>query len=137
MIKFATILIAAAAFSSPAVAQNSNITLRVDSGSIMTSNGGEYASANTGAPLTVGEKVMVNAGSSATLIYDSGCSVSYNAPGVYNVPSECHKAAWASTGHSNGMNAAIIAGTALVGAVIINSMKDAPVGPLSTGVRHF
>lgn len=137
MIKLATVLLAAAAFSAPAFAQDSSITLRVDSGTVMSSTGGEYASATTGASLSVGEKIMVNAGSSATAIYDGGCTVSFNAPGVYQVPAECTKAGWANSGHANGMNAAIIVGAAVLGAAAIESMGDEPVGPLSTGIRHL
>lgn len=137
MIKFATILIAAAAFSAPAFAQDTNITLRVDSGSAMASTGGEYMSANTGKPLVAGEKLMVNAGSSITVVYENGCSRTYDAPGVYEVSSQCTKGGWTNGDHANGMNAAIIIGTGVIGAALLNSENNTGVGPLSAGIRHL
>ena len=82
MSKFATLLIAAsAAFAAPAFAQNdAGILLRVDSGTVLSSTGGEYQAANTGKPLTVGEKLMVNAGSSATAVFEGGCTVQFSEP---------------------------------------------------------
>lgn len=138
MTKFAAVLLAAsAAFAAPAFAQDSSITLRVDSGTVMSSTGGEYASASTGKSLAVGEKLMINAGSSATAVYDGGCTVEFKEPGVYEVPAECTRAAWTNSGRGNGMNAAIIIGAGLVGAAVINSQGSEDVGPLSNGVRHL
>ncbi len=138
MTKLAAVLFAATAvFAAPAFAQDSSITLRVDSGTVMSSTGGEYASANTGKPLVVGEKLMVNAGSSATAVYDDGCTVEFKEPGVYEVPGECKKAAWINNGGNNGMNAAIIVGAGVIGAALINSEDSVDVGPLSSGVRHL
>lgn len=138
MTKFAAFLLAtSAAFAAPAFAQDDSITLRVDAGSVMSSTGGEYASANTGKPLVVGEKLMVNAGSAATAVYESGCTVEFKEPGVYEVPAECKKVAWINGGAGNGMNAAIIIGAGVIGAALIDSMGDEPVGPLSPGVRHL
>ena len=138
MTKFAAILLAAsAAFAAPAFAQdNSSITLRVDTGSVMSSTGGEFASANTGKPLAVGEKLMINAGSSATAVYEGGCTVEFKEAGVFEVPGECKKAAWANNGGA-GKNAAIIIGAGVIGAALINSGDNEDVGPLSTGVRHL
>lgn len=129
-------LVASAAFAAPTFAQDSSITLRVDSGTVMTSAGGDYQSANTGKPVSVGEKVMVNAGSSATLVYDGGCTVSFTAPGVYEVPGSCSRAAAWNTG-GNGKNAAIIIGTGVVIGALLNAEDNTDVGPLSNGVRHF
>ena len=143
MTKFAAVLIAVtSAFAAPAFAQDSGITLRVDSGSVMTSAGGEYASANTGKPLAAGERIMVSAGSSATALYDGGCVVEFKEPGVYQVPATCTKAGWAKgSGSNNALNVGIIVGAGLVGAAILNSDDEVPVGPLSTGpngnIRHF
>ncbi len=136
MTKFAAILLAAsAAFAAPAFAQDSSITLRVDSGTVMSSTGGEYASANTGKPLAVGEKLMINAGSSATAVYEGGCTVEFKDAGVYEVPGECKKAAWANSGSGNGMNAAIIVGAGVIGAALLNSEDSVDVAPISTGGR--
>lgn len=138
MTKFAAILLAAsAAFAAPAFAQDgSAITLRVDTGSVMSSNGGEFSSANTGKPLAAGEKLMINAGSSATAVYEGGCTVSFKDAGVFEVPGEC-KAGWNTNGGGAGKNAAIIIGAGVIGAALINSADKEDVGPLSTGVRHL
>ena len=143
MKKFAAVLIAASsALAAPAFAQDGSITLRVDSGSVMTSAGGEYESASTGKQLAVGERVMVNAGSSATVLYAGGCAVEFKEPGVYSVPATCTRGGWANgSGSNNAMNAGIIIGAAAIGAAILEGMGDEPVGPLSTGpngtIRHF
>jgi hypothetical protein len=139
MTKLTVILLAAcAAFATPAFAQDDRgITLRVDAGTVMSSTGSEYVSANTGKPLVVGEKLMVNAGSSATAVYEGGCTVEFKEAGVYEVPGECKKAAWINSGSGNGMNAAVIVGAAVIGAALLNSEDSVDVGPLSTGARHL
>ncbi len=135
----ASALIAAAgALALPAFAQDndSKITLRVEAGSVMASTGGQYQSANTGKPLVTGEKIMVNAGSAAAAVFENGCTVEFRRPGIYEVPGDCRKVAWINHGNA-GMNAAVIVGAGLIGAVLINPAGDTPVGPLSTGIRHF
>ncbi|RYE54847.1 MAG: hypothetical protein EOP18_06825 [Rhizobiaceae bacterium] len=136
MSKFTTVLIAASAlFAAPAFAQNdANIVLRVDSGTVLSSTGGEYQAANTGKPLAVGEKIMVNAGSSATALFDGGCMVSFSQPGVYSVPAEC-KGTRLSAGQGSG--ALIIAGAAIIGAAALDQMDKEDVGPLSNGIPHI
>lgn len=136
MTKLAAVLLAAsAAFAAPAFADDSGITLRVDSGTVMSSTGGEYASANTGKPLVVGEKLMINAGSSATAVYEGGCTVVFQYAGVYEVPRECNRAAAFFPSGSNGMAAAVIIGAGVIGAAVIGSQDEVDVGPLSTGAR--
>lgn len=140
MIKYAAALLAVSAvFAAPAIAQDqsNNITLQVDSGSIMTSTGGDYASANNGQALVVGEKVMVNAGSSAVALFSNGCKVEFRQPGVYTVPSECRAAAWTNSGHASGMNAGIIIGAGVLAGAVIGSGNNTPAGPLSASIRHF
>lgn len=138
MTKIAAALIAAAAaFATPAFAQDPvSATLQVESGSIMTSNGGEYASASSGQSLAAGQKVMVNAGSTGFLTYGNGCKIKLDQPGVYTVPSECN-AIPGKSGGSSAMNAGIIAISALVAAGVIENEDKTPNGPLSTGIRHF
>ena len=140
MKKYAAIMFAAATvFAAPAFAQEGPTTLRVDSGTVMTSNGGEYQSANTGRPLAAGDKVMVNAGGSATLVYGNGCTMKLEQAGVYTVPATCSAATWTSS-TSNGMSAFIIAGAALLGAAAVENAGDndtLDTAPLSTGVVHF
>lgn len=140
MTKLAVALLAAASlFAGSAVAQSqdNNITLQVDTGSVMTSTGGDYASANSGQMLVVGEKVMVNAGSSAVAIFKNGCRVEFRQPGVYTVPAECRAAGWTNGSHASGSNALIIAGTAVAIGAVIGGQNNTPNGPLSAGIRHF
>lgn len=133
----AALLAAAAAFATPAFAQEPvSATLQVESGSIMTSAGGEYASASSGQSLAAGQKVMVNDGSSGFLTYGNGCKIKLDQPGIYTVPSQCN-AVPGQTGGSSAMNAGIIAISALVAAGVIENEDKTPAGPLSTGIRHF
>ncbi|MBN8715994.1 MAG: hypothetical protein J0H95_03345 [Xanthomonadales bacterium] len=140
MTKFAAALIAASvAFAAPAFAQeqNNSIVIQINAGSAMTSTGGDYMTANSGQPVAVGEKVMVNAGSAATLVYKNGCKMELRQPGVYTVPADCKVAGWTNNGTASGANAAIIAGVAAIGAAVLANEKDVPVGPLSASIRHF
>ena len=136
MTKFAAVLFAAsAAFAAPAFAQDSAITLRVDSGSVMTSAGGEFQAANTGKTLVAGERLMVNAGAAATAVYDGGCTVSFSEPGTYAVPATC-TVSTSPARSGNGAGAAVIVGAAVLGAVAIDQMGDKEdVAPISTGGR--
>lgn len=136
MTKFAAVLFAASvAFAAPAFAQDQNATLQIDSGSVMVSTGGDYASASNGQALASGQKVMVNEGSSATLVYGNGCKMELTQPGVYTVPDQCNAVATNGNGGSNGTNAAIIVGAAAVAGALIDNEEDHAPGPVSGGVR--
>ena len=130
------LLAAAAAVSAPAFAQDTTATLRVDNGSAMASDGGQFETANTGRALDAGDKVMVNPDSKVTLVYGNDCTMVLDAPGVYTVPGACSRAAWARTG-SPGKSALVIVGAGLIGAAVLESMDKTPPGPLSASVRHF
>lgn len=125
------------------------IVLEAKTGSVMASNGGEYQSVSTGKRLAVGESLMVGEGSNATVVYyytnANGdvvrrCTERYVGANTYVVDDSCVPAAAAWTG-ARSPGAVWIVGAALVGAAIIESMGDSPVGPLSTGpngqIRHF
>lgn len=136
MTKFAAVLFAASvAFAAPAFAQDQNATLQIDSGSVMVSTGGDYASASNGQALASGQKVMVNEGSSATLVYGNGCKMQLRQPGVYTVPDQCNAVAANGHGGANGTNAAIIVGAAAVAGALIDNEEDHAPGPVSGGVR--
>lgn len=136
MTKFAAVLIAASvAFAAPAFAQDQNVTLQIDSGSVMASTGGDYASASNGQTLASGQKIMVNEASSATLLYGNGCKMQLSQPGVYTVPSECNAVAMNNGGSSSGTNTAIIVGTAAVAGALIDNEDNHEPGPISGGVR--
>ncbi|WP_374555902.1 hypothetical protein [Thermomonas sp.] len=138
MTKLAAALFAASvAFATPAFAQDSGTaTLRVESGSIMTSTGGDYVTATSGQNLEAGQKVMVNENSVGILTYGNGCKIKLDVPGVYAVPNDC-KAIAAKAGAGSNMSAGIIALSALVAAGLINNEENTPAGPLSNGIRHF
>lgn len=138
MTKLAAVLFAASvAFAAPAFAQDSGTaTLQVENGSIMTSTGGDYVTATTGQNLQAGQKLMVGENSVGVLTYGNGCKIKLDVPGVYSVPNDCRAMA-AKAGGTSGMNAGIIAMSALVAAGLIGNEENIPVGPLSNGIRHF
>lgn len=140
MSKFAAAFIAASlAFSAPVLAQDPAIVLRVDSGTALTSTGGDFASANTGTALIVGEKVLINEQSSAVVVYEDGCEIRFDKPGVYEVPSVCTRGAWVTDPVSH-VNTWVVVGAALIGAALIgggsgDDIVEPPPPPLSTGSR--
>lgn len=138
MTKLAAVLLAASvAFAAPAFAQDSGTaTLQVESGSIMTSTGGDYVTATSGQNLQAGQKLMVSENSVGVLTYGNGCKIKLDVPGVYSVPNDCRAIA-AKAGGTSGMSAGIIAVSALVAAGLIENEDNTPAGPLSNGIRHF
>jgi len=87
MTKLKTLLTTAVALAlaGPAFAQNNAITLQVNAGQVMTSTGGEFVPAASGAALVPGEKLMVTAGASATAVYPNGAGINFTVPGVYTI----------------------------------------------------
>lgn len=131
MNKFAK-LIAASAFAvaaSPAFAQEPVATLQVETGTVMTSEGGEFQTARSGEGLNVGERIMLSENSVAVVRYPNGCVRRYDAPGVYPVPSVCTPMAGRYSGQTDWRAAGIITGVALVGAAILASMDDVDDAP--------
>ena len=108
-------------------------------GSVMVSTGGDYESAKVGSLLVPNESMMVADGATATVVYfyDNGkrkCTEVYKGPNTYVIDDSCNKAAYL-TGNS-GKSAAIIAGAALLGAVIIgNDSVDVVPQPVSGSSR--
>lgn len=122
MTKFASLMIAASlalTASAAANAADGDITLRVARGSIMTSQGGEFASAQSGKVLFEGERMMVTEGAAATVFYDNDCKREYSAPGVYVIERSCKRGAairgtdWANAGK-------IAAGVGVACAILCN-----------------
>ena len=70
-IRFALALVAASLFA-PAQAQEVIGTLTVNQGTVMTSTGGEFASATTGEAIQAGEQIMVSEGGSASVTFNNG-----------------------------------------------------------------
>ena len=141
----------AATFTAPAFAQSKSdwdkIVLEEAQGSVMTSTGAEYQSAAIGKLLVVGENMMLSASSKAKVVYydldDEGkvvdkCVKDYTDPNTYNIDATCTPvAAWTGSTAGNGMNAGIIVGAGVIGAVLLNTDDNVDVGPLSSSVRHL
>jgi|GEM_PF-2411397 len=107
-----------AAATAPTFAQGQSApTLRVDSGSAMTSQGGEFAPAASGTQVPAGSRVMLAEDSRATLVYPDGCLQPLSSAGVYTVPPACVAAErrgasgvdWGAVGIIGGSVAAIVA----------------------------
>ena len=122
------------------------IVLEDKAGNVMTSAGGDYQTAAIGKELIVGEHMMLSGDKTlAKVVYyeldDDGdvirkCVKDYSQPDTYIIDASCIvAAAWANP--PVGAGAGIIAGAAVIGGVLIDIDDDAPVGPLSTGVRHL
>lgn len=129
MTKFASLMIAvslALTASVSASASDVDATLRVDRGSVMTSQGGEFSSAQTGKVLVEGERLMVTEGAVATVIYDEDCTREYSAPGVYVIERDCKRVA--ALAGTDWASAAKIAAGVGVGAAILDNMDKSP-GP--------
>lgn len=133
MTKLASLIIAASVAltaSATASAADPAAILSVDSGSIMTSEGGEFTSARTGAALVEGERLMVTEGASATVRYPNGCVREYTVPGVYVVQATCSMAAGTATGTDWG-SVAVVAGGVAVGAALLENMDQVDAPPIS------
>ena len=154
MNKLAFALVAVSAvFATPASAQDQGksdwdkIVLEEAQGSVMTSTGAEYQSAAIGKLLVVGENMMLSASSKAKVVYydldDEGkvvdkCVKDYTDPNTYIIDATCTPvAAWTGSTAGNGMNAGIIVGAGVIGAVLLNTDDNVDVGPLSSSVRHL
>ncbi len=136
MIKLASILTTvalAAGVAAPAFAQDQapTATLRVDQGSVMTSDGGEFASASTGSVLNVGERLMVTEGSVATVVYDNDCDRTYKTPGVYVVEdgSKCVPAAVAGEGVKDSTVATVVAVSMVLAPLLTDTDRNKSASP--------
>ncbi len=116
MSAFAAGQAASPAPASAAAPTQTPIVLRVDTGSVMVSDGGAFAPANTGTVLQLGDRLMVAEGGIATVFVNDRCSTTYDAPGVYVVTPECERAAAAvPRGATIGIVGGVIALGALAG----------------------
>ena len=127
------VLAATAALALPAFAQETIGTLTVNSGTVMTSNGGEFASAGSGEGIQVGEQVMLAENSSASITFSNGAVVNYSAPGVYTINGLPAAGVGTAAGASNAATAGIIVGAAVLGALAVEQAGDevAPDSPVS------
>ena len=144
--------VAVSLFAGPVAAQDNNswdrIVLEDKAGNVMTSVGGEYETAPVGKHLQVGEHMMLSGNTSkAKVVYyeldDEGdvvrkCVKDYTDPNTYIIDATCTPvAAWTGSTAGNGMNAGIIVGAGVIGAVLLNTDDNVDVGPLSSSVRHL
>ena len=94
-------------------------TLQLEQGTVMRSEGGEFISANSGARMADGERLMVTENSSAKLTYDTGCMQVYAEAGVYVVSSaDCVPGAYAATS-TGGVSNSTVATAVAVGFVLV------------------
>ena len=90
--------------------------LKVDSGEVKVSDGGDFLAGATGQPLVEGNRVMLPAEAKARLVYDEDCVVELNTPGVFVVERECKKlAALPPKPVSGAMVGAVVGGAVLLG----------------------
>ncbi len=132
--------IAAISMIAPAMAQEVIGTLTVNSGTVMTSTGGEFVSAATGEAIEVGEQIMVSEGAKASVTFVNGM-VSPLKIGVQSftgVPTPLVGAPATSVGTAGGASAVatagVIAGTAAAVAAASEAANDddsAPDSPVS------
>ena len=123
------------------------IVLEDKSGNVMTSTGGDYQTAPLGKQLVIGEYMLLGDATKAKVVYyeldDDGkvvskCVKDYTDPNTYIIDATCTPvAAWTGSTAGNGMNAGIIVGAGVIGAVLLNTDDNVDVGPLSSSVRHL
>ena len=118
-----------------ATAAEGDARLRVDQGTVMLSQGGEFTVvAGDNNPLDQGDRIMVTDGAAATVLYDEGCERKYTVPGVYTYEEVCVMpvVAPASGGQVNWtMVSAIGLGAAVVAAVVGGGSDDQDSPPVS------
>ena len=139
MTKLASLLIASLALtaSATALAADGDATLLVDRGSIMTSQGGEFATAQSGQVLASGERLMVTEGSAATVIYANDCRRQFSTPGVYVIKEDCQLVAAGTRNGANGTATAgvdwpavgMVAAGVAVGAGALSQMDEVDAPP--------
>jgi hypothetical protein len=143
---FAALLLAV--FAAPVMAQDpaqpapDKIVLETKVGSVMTSTGGDFQTADAGKELVRGESMMLNDGAKATVVYyyyfDDGkrirkCVEKYAGPETFVIDDSCKAAAWLT---SNPRGTALIVGGAVVAAALLGGGGSDDNGPpISAGAR--
>ena len=106
--------------------------LKVDSGEVKVSDGGDFLAGATGQPLVEGNRVMLPVDAQARLVYDDNCVVELKTPGVFVVERECKKlAALPPKPVSGAMIGGIIGGAVLIGVAAGGGGGDDPPPPVS------
>lgn len=123
-IRLSLAVAAITAIAAPAFAQEATGTLQVQ-GTVMTSTGGEFASATSGQAIQAGERIMIGEGGSASVTFANGAVVNYTVPGVYTVQLPVAGVPVASAGGAGtAASVGITAGAAVLGAAAIESSGD-------------
>lgn len=140
-----TVALLLAVCAAPVFAQQQDkpdsIVLETKVGSVMTSTGGDYQSADKGKVLVEGESMMLNDGAKATVVYyyyyDDGkrfrkCVEEYRGPNTYVIDDSCKAAAWVTSNRGIGL----VVGGAVVAAALLGGGGDDDNGPpISAGAR--
>jgi len=135
-----TVALLLAVCAAPAFAQQQakpdSIVLETKTGSVMTSTGGDYQSADNGKQLVEGESMMLNDGAKATVVYyyDNGkrkCVEKYAGPNTFVIDDSCKAAAWLT---SNPRGTALVIGGAVVAAILLSG-GNGDDAPISAGAR--
>ena len=118
-----------------------SIVLDSKVGSVLTSTGGDYQSAEKGKLLVEGESMMLNDGAEATVVYYyyyadgkrfRTCVEKYTGPETYVIDDNCKAAAWLT---SNPRGTALIVGSAVVAAALLTGGNGDDGPPISAGAR--
>ena len=133
----AALLVSALAI--PAFAQNApdRIVLESKAGSVMTSTGGDFQTADTGKKLVEGESMMLNDGAKATVVYyyDNGkrkCVEKYAGPNTFVIDDSCKAAAWITSNRGIGV---VVGGAVVAAALLAGGDDDDNAPPISAGAR--
>ena len=112
-------------FAQDAPAKAATVTVNVDGGVIMVSDGGDFTSATSGEQVAVGSRIMVSKDSAVSVVYSDGCTQSYTEAGVYPVDAQCKRAAAVADAGEGWKGATAIVGVAgaagVIGALIDGS----------------
>ncbi len=96
--------------------------VQTDGGVIMiSSDGGEYLTADPEQRVKSTARLMVSKESSATVVYDDGCEQKYDQPGIYEISENCVLPVAAVGG---GPSKALIVGGILLGGAALYAIID-------------
>ena len=142
-----TVALLLAACAAPVMAQDpaqpapDKIVLETKVGSVMTSTGGDYQSADTGKLLVDGESMMLNDGAKATVVYyyysDDGkryrkCVEEYRGPDTFVIDDSCKAAAWLTSNRGIGF---VVGGAVVAAALLAGGDDDDNAPPVSASAR--
>lgn len=108
-------------------------------GKVMVNQGQKFIPAKTGMPLSVGDRILVMAGSNASIEYGSGCTLSLVPNSSLTVTPDCKTVAATQQGNTAAMGdpptdytpAVIVGGVVLLAALVANGggSSSHPISP--------